>query len=69
MSHGHRDVLSARVILTMRSFFVLLGLTSMVLGYIGLSRYMGPEIASGARPVGDNSASNIIYYDIELFLV
>ena len=69
MTQAHREALSARVVLSIRLTFVVLGLASMVLGYLGLSRYVDLQILAGHRPVGDNSASNIVYYDIELFLV
>ena len=69
MTQAHREALSARVVMGIRLFFVMLGLVSVVLGYIGLSRYLGPEILGGSRPVGDDSAGNLVYYDIELFLL
>lgn len=69
MNHGHRGVLSGRVVVGIRMFFVVLGLASLVLGYMGLGRYLHPQILQGYRPVGDDSPSNLAYYDVELFLL
>jgi len=66
---GHREALSARMVIIIRLLFAVLGLASMVLGYIGLGRYTHAEILQGTRPAGDDSAGNLVYYDIELFLV
>ena len=68
-----REPLPARAVTLIRLFFVALGLASMVFGYIGLEHYVhiqqllhgGP----GGTLSGESSASNLAYYDIELFLV
>jgi voltage-gated potassium channel Kch len=64
-----REPLPARAVTVFRLFFVVLGVASMILGYIGLEHYVHVEQLAHLRPPGDDSAGNLIYYDIELFLV
>jgi len=69
VSQVHREALSARVVVAIRLLFVALGMASLIFGYAGLSRYLHLQIMHGLRPAGDDSPSNLVYYDIELFLV
>ena len=69
MGHGQHEALSMRVVVAIRMFFVVLGLASLILGYIGLHRYVDAQILLGQRPVHDDEPSNLVYYDAELFLL
>jgi voltage-gated potassium channel Kch len=64
-----REPLSLHAIAAIRLFFVALAIARAVLGFIGLGGYVRAEEHPGALPPGDGSVSNLIYFDIELFLV
>ena len=64
MAHVGREPLAKRTIIGIRLFFVAVGLASMVLGYVGLQRYMHTN-----EPKQAAYSSNVLYYDVELFLV
>jgi hypothetical protein len=58
-----------RMLVALRLFFVMLGLASLIFGYIGLHHYIDGQILLRQRPLHDDSASNLVYYDVELFLL
>ena len=65
MAQEGREPLAKRTITGLRLFFAALGLASMILGYLGLQRYM--DRTEPARQA--SYSSNVLYYDVELFLV
>jgi len=64
-----REPLSTRAVTTIRVFFVVLGLASMVLGYIGLGPHVHAEELTQRLGKGNDSVADLLYYDLELFLV
>lgn len=68
MSDAHRDLLSARFVLWLRVLFAALAVVSLVLGYIGLHRYTG-ALTGPPKRLPPPGHGDLIYYDIELFLV
>ena len=65
MAQVGREPLAKRTVTRIRLFFMLLGLASMVLGYIGLELLLhaqGPHARAAY-------SSNLLYYDVQLFLV
>ena len=69
MSQVHREPLPTRAAVAVRVFFIVLALFSLVLGYIGLGQYVRAEEIAGTLPRGDDASANLLYYDLELFLV
>ncbi|MBS2963237.1 NAD-binding protein [Actinocrinis puniceicyclus] len=69
MAQTRREPLSARAITTVRLFFVGLGLSSLILGYLGLGPYVRSLEAAKQLPSGDDGTSNLVYFDAELFLL
>jgi voltage-gated potassium channel Kch len=60
-----REPLAKRTITGIRFFFAMLGLISMILGYIGLESYTQTHEPAGQR----SYSSDVLYFDVELFLV
>lgn len=69
MDQGHHEALSVRMVVAIRMFFVVLGVASLILGYVGLHRYIDVQTLLRQRPPHDDSPSNLVYYDAELFLL
>ena len=64
MAHLGREPLARRTVTAIRLSCAVLGVASMILGFIGLSLYMHAH-----NPPTRVYASNVLYYDVELFLV
>ena len=69
MSQIRREPLPTRTATAVRLAFVALALASVVLGYLGLNHYVRVEEAARILPKGDDASANLLYYDLELFLV
>lgn len=65
MAQVGREPLAKRTVTGIRLFFVVLGLASMILGFIGLERYLRAEVPASPTAY----SSNVLYYDLQLFLV
>jgi hypothetical protein len=65
LAQVRRELPSARALDGVRLLFLTLGLTGLVLGYLGLNQY----VHSSPKLSGDTSVSNLIYYDVELALL
>lgn len=65
MTTSHGDSVAPRPASILRLLFIAIGVASLVLGYVGLDTYT----ASAAHRSFGRSPSDLIYYDLELFLL
>lgn len=65
MGQVGRKPVAKRTAQSVRLLFVAIGISSMILGYIGLRQYVRHQEGPGQAAY----SSNVLYYDVELFLL